>query len=61
VFNSLNVCELKSLEDPGYLLEVAARNPMAGVNLLNLIGLNTGDVARRYIKVNHTHSSPDMY
>eukprot|EP00873_Tetraselmis_striata_P044416 jgi/Tetstr1/464680/TSEL_009432.t1 len=50
VFNSLNVCELKSLEDPGYLLEVAAKNPMAGINLLNLIGLNTGDVARRFIK-----------
>jgi len=50
VFNSLNVCELKSLEDIGYLLEVAAKNPAAGVTLLNFIGQNVGDVARKYIK-----------
>lgn len=49
VFNSLNVLELKSLEEPRYLLGEFAKNPAACLTLASFLATNTGDVARRYI------------
>jgi len=50
VFNSLNSLELKSLEEPRYLLGQFARQPLACLTLASFLASNTGDVARRYIK-----------
>nr|ANQ45191.1 putative chloroplast carotenoid isomerase precursor [Haematococcus lacustris] len=50
VFNSLNVLELKSLEEPRYLLTQFARQPLACLTLAAYATSNTGDIARRYIK-----------
>lgn len=52
VFNSLNVLELKSLEEPRYLLEQFSKHPIACLQLAARVLTNTGEVARRYIKVN---------
>ena len=51
VFNALNSLELKSLEEPRYLLQQFARAPGACLTLASFLTTNTGDVARRHIKV----------
>lgn len=50
VFNALNTLELKSLEEPRYLLEQFAAHPLACLTLASFVASNTGDVARRLIK-----------
>lgn len=43
--------ELKSLEEPRYLLGEFAKQPVACLTLASFLATNTGDVARRHIKV----------
>lgn len=50
VFNSLNSIELKSLEEPRYLMEQFFKQPVSCLTLASFLGSNTGDVARKYIK-----------
>ena len=50
VFDALNSLELKSLEEPRYLLTQFARHPLACLTLASFLTTNTGDVARRHIK-----------
>ncbi|MEW5306762.1 MAG: hypothetical protein WDW36_009203 [Sanguina aurantia] len=50
VFNSLNVLELKSLEEPRYLLGEFVKEPLACLTLASFLTTNSGDVARRHIK-----------
>lgn len=50
VFNSLNSLELKSLEEPRYLLGEFVKQPLACLTLASFLTTNSGDVARRYIK-----------
>ncbi|GIL74812.1 hypothetical protein Vretimale_2408 [Volvox reticuliferus] len=50
IFNSLNVLDLKSLEEPRYLLGEFAKQPLACLILASFLTTNTGDVARKYIK-----------
>lgn len=50
VFNSLNSIELKSLEEPRYLMQQFFRAPLACLTLASFLGSNTGTVARKYIK-----------
>ncbi|PNH03626.1 Prolycopene isomerase, chloroplastic [Tetrabaena socialis] len=50
VFNSLNVLELKSLEEIRYLMNEFVQKPVACLNLASLLPVNAGDVARRYMK-----------
>jgi len=49
VFNSLNSIELKSLEEPRYLMEQFFKQPVSCLTLASFLGSNTGDVARKYI------------
>jgi prolycopene isomerase len=51
VFNALNSLELKSLEEPRYLLEQFGKNPLACLTLASFVAANTGDAARKWIKV----------
>lgn len=52
---TLNPCvrslELKSLEEPRYLLGEFAKHPLACLTLASFLSTNTGDVARRHIMV----------
>jgi prolycopene isomerase len=50
VFDSLNSLELKSLEEPRYLLGEFVKQPVACLTLASFLTTNTGDVARKYIK-----------
>lgn len=50
VFNALNTLELKSLEEPRYLLEQFAAHPLACLTLASFVATNTGDCARRWIQ-----------
>jgi len=50
VFNALNSLELKSLEEPLYLLGQFFRNPVACLTLAYYLPQNAGDIARKYIK-----------
>jgi prolycopene isomerase len=50
VFNALNALELRSLEEPRYLLRVFRQNPMACLTLLRYLGTNVGSIARRHIR-----------
>lgn len=50
VFDSLNSLELKSLEEPRYLLGEFAKHPLACLTLASFLTSNSGDVARRHIK-----------
>ncbi|TVQ45996.1 MAG: carotene isomerase [Gloeocapsa sp. DLM2.Bin57] len=50
VFNCLNSIPLLSLEEPRYLTRVFFQNPAACLGLVKYLPLNTGDVARRYIR-----------
>ena len=51
VFNALNTLELKSLEEPRYLLEQFGQHPLACLTLASFVATNTGDCARKWIKV----------
>jgi hypothetical protein len=53
VFNSLNSLELKSLEEPRYLLGEFFKHPLACLTLASFLTTNSGDVARRHIKVSN--------
>lgn len=50
VFNALNSLELKSLEEPLYLLGQFFKNPIACLTLAYYLPQNAGDIARKYIK-----------
>ncbi|KAK9809036.1 hypothetical protein WJX72_008256 [[Myrmecia] bisecta] len=50
VFTALNSLELKSLEEPRYLLGEFVKHPIACLTLASYLPSNTGDVARKYIK-----------
>jgi len=50
VFNSLNCLQLKSLEEPRYLLGEFFKHPLACLTLASFLTTNSGDVARRHIK-----------
>lgn len=50
VFDSLNSLELKSLEEPRYLLGEFVKQPVACLTLASFLTTNSGDVARKYIK-----------
>ncbi|MCW6034851.1 carotene isomerase [Spirulina subsalsa FACHB-351] len=50
VFNCLNVMELLSLEELGYLFRVFFQHPLACLGLVKYLPQNVGDIARRYIK-----------
>ena len=59
VFDALNSLELKSLEEPRYLLTQFARHPLACLTLASFLATNTGDVARMHIKARHdSHEGP---
>ncbi|MEA5536398.1 carotenoid isomerase [Crocosphaera sp. XPORK-15E] len=49
VFNCLNVMELLSLEELGYLMRVFFQHPLACLGLVKYLPQNAGDIARRYI------------
>lgn len=50
VFNALNSLELKSLEEPLYLLGQFFKNPVACLTLAYYLPQNAGDIARKFIK-----------
>lgn len=50
VFNALNSLELKSLEEPLYLLSQFFKNPIACLTLAYYLPQNAGDIARKCIK-----------
>jgi prolycopene isomerase len=50
VFNCLNVMELLSLEELGYLTRVFFQHPLACLGLVKYLPQNVGDIARRYIQ-----------
>jgi len=50
VFNSLNSLELKSLEEPRYLMGEFFKDPKSCLTLASYLITNTGDVARKNIK-----------
>jgi prolycopene isomerase len=50
VFNCLNVMELLSLEELGYLMRVFFQHPFACLGLLKYLPQNAGDIARRHIR-----------
>ncbi len=49
VFDCLNVMELLSLEELGYLTRVFFQHPFACLGLVKYLPQNAGDIARRYI------------
>lgn len=49
VFNCLNVMELLSLEEFGYLFRVFFQHPLACLGLVKYLPQNVGDIARRHI------------
>ncbi len=50
VFNCLNVMDLLSLEELGYLTRVFFQHPFACLGLVKYLPQNAGDIARRYIR-----------
>jgi prolycopene isomerase len=50
VFNCLNVMELLSLEELGYLTRIFFQRPAACLGLVKYLPQNAGDIARRFIK-----------
>jgi prolycopene isomerase len=50
VFNCLNVMDLLSLEELGYLTRVFFQHPLACLGLVKYLPQNVGDIARRYIQ-----------
>jgi hypothetical protein len=61
VFNSLNSLELKSLEEPRYLLGEFFKHPLACLTLASFLTTNSGDVARRHIKVGSGYGRTGTY
>ena len=61
MFNSLNSLELKSLEEPRYLLGEFFKHPLACLTLASFLTTNSGDVARRHIKVTSGCSRAGAY
>ncbi|NEP50802.1 MAG: carotene isomerase [Moorea sp. SIO3C2] len=49
VFNCLNVMDLLSLEELGYLTRVFFQHPLACLGLVKYLPQNVGDIARKYI------------
>ncbi|HBE16284.1 MAG TPA: carotene isomerase [Cyanobacteria bacterium UBA11149] len=49
VFNCLNVMDLLSLEEIGYLMRVFFQHPLACLGLVKYLPQNAGDIARKYI------------
>ncbi|MCP2731942.1 carotene isomerase [Symplocastrum sp. BBK-W-15] len=49
VFNCLNVMDLLSLEELGYLMRVFFQHPLACLGLVKYLPQNAGDIARKYI------------
>ena len=60
VFNALNSLELKSLEEPLYLLSQFFHNPVGCLQLAYFLPQNAGDIARRYIRDEELLSFIDM-
>ena len=60
VFDALNALELRSLEEPRYLLGQFVRNPLACLTLAWYLPQNAGDVARRHIRDEELLSFIDM-
>ncbi len=50
VFKCLNVMELLSLEEVGYLMRVFFQHPLACLGLVKYLPQNVGDIARRHIQ-----------
>ncbi len=50
MFNPLNSIELKSLEEPRYLMAQLFRSPLSCLTLATWLTSNTGEVARRHIQ-----------
>jgi prolycopene isomerase len=50
VFNCLNVMDLLSLEELGYLTRVFFQHPLACLGLVKYLPQNVGDIARRHIQ-----------
>jgi prolycopene isomerase len=50
VFNCLNSMDLLSLEEIGYLTRVFFQKPLSCLGLAKYLPVNTGDIARKYIK-----------
>ncbi|NET31777.1 MAG: carotene isomerase [Cyanothece sp. SIO1E1] len=50
VFNCLNAIELLSLEEPGYVMGVFFKHPLACLGLARYLPQNVADIARCYIK-----------
>jgi prolycopene isomerase len=50
VFNCLNVMDLLSLEEIGYLTRVFFQHPFACLGLVKYLPQNAGDIARRFIR-----------
>ncbi|KAG2485310.1 hypothetical protein HYH03_015984 [Edaphochlamys debaryana] len=50
IFDSLNVLDLKSLEEIRYLLGEFVKHPGACLTLASFLPVNTGDLARKYMK-----------
>ena len=49
VFNSLNSLELRSLEEPRYLLGEFAKHPLACLTLASFLPTNAGDLSNKWI------------
>ena len=49
VFNSLNSLELKSLEEPRYLLGEFAKHPLACLTLASFLPTNAGDLSNKWV------------
>ena len=60
VFNALNSLDLKSLEEPLYLLGEFFRNPVGCLQLAWFLPQNAGDIARKHIKDEELLSFIDM-
>lgn len=50
VFHCLNVMELLSLEEPGYVARVFLQHPLACLGLAKRLPVNVGSVARKYLQ-----------
>ena len=60
VFDALNSLELKSLEEPLYLLGQFVNNPVGCLQLAYFLPQNAGDIARKYIEDQELLSFIDM-
>ena len=60
IFEALNSMELRSLEEPRYLLDVFIKHPGRCFDLLKYIARNVGDVARKWIRDEEVLKYVDM-